>query len=190
MMMDKRYGDAVLDDLAALVARARQLSGGPWQVAGIKAALRKAAQRPGTIDLAKLSQVALRVAADPNARTPERMAQDGPWWSDTVSSTDALPKVDLNTACHECLEEPAHPIHDRDHKYQDPRHLPSTDHAARAAEIRATWATGGPCASCGNDREHLVHGGTGRENDHEFQPATDPRRHVNEPAHNQEESHG
>lgn len=46
------------------------------------------------------------------------------------------------------------------------------------------------CASCGNDREHLVHGGTGRENDHEFQPATDLRRHVNEPAHNQEESHG
>lgn len=44
------------------------------------------------------------------------------------------------------------------------------------------------CATCGNDREHLVHGGTGRENDHEFKPPTPMPDDLRRVA-NQEEAH-
>lgn len=41
-----------------------------------------------------------------------------------------------------------------------------------------TTAPAEPCAQCGQDFEHLWHGSTGTENDHDFQPPREGREPV------------
>lgn len=81
-MMKFPHSAKTLDTLAALVASVRaDLDHSRWDAQGVRAALIAAARRPEPETIADLARAALTVAADPEARTPARIAHDGSWWS-------------------------------------------------------------------------------------------------------------
>lgn len=138
-MMDRSYGPNVLDDLAALVASTRGQTKPAWQHAGIKAALVAAGKRDSTITIAQLAHAALTVALDPQARTPQRIAHDGPWWNHPNVATNRTRRI-AHDDCSACLRPRGH-CDDDGHQYQPwtaNLGVPMPEHVrARLAEVAA-----------------------------------------------------
>lgn len=126
MTMDRSYGTDVLANLASLVASTRVACGhAAWDIAGIRTALHRAAIRPGTTTIAQLAHAALAVAADPTARTPMLLANDGPWWNATgMAPVLNLYRRPTGRECVTCsLPEDACRARDGGHPF-DPRPKP------------------------------------------------------------------
>lgn len=146
-MMNRNYGPKVLDDLAALVASTRADTKPTWQLAGIRAALVAAGQRDGTITLPQLAYAATTVALDPTARTPQRIAHDGPWWT-LERPLPAIRRI-AHDDCSVC-QQPRGQCLDDGHEYQPwsvnlgkpmPDHI--RNHLADVAEQTHLAATAG-----------------------------------------------
>lgn len=88
MTMIESHSRATLEALAALVTSARADHGGsPWQLAGVRAALIAAGNRPEPMSLARLTNAALLAAVNPGYMTPMMIAKDGDHWQNGIVKT-------------------------------------------------------------------------------------------------------
>lgn len=122
-MMIGNHSTGTLDALAALVASARTDAGhSRWDVQGVRAALIQAANRPEPMTLAQLTAAALTCATDADARTPVRIAHDGPWWTRPNDSRDLNPSSLVRPMspddCDICSRQPEVCAFDDSHEYR------------------------------------------------------------------------